>query len=51
MLTEKEKRQILLAEFLQREAEDRFWMKQSKKATARTAQIMREEEVNEDENP
>lgn len=49
MITEREKRQILLAEFLQRKAEDDFYAKQSKKVTRRTAQTMREEEVNEDE--
>ena len=50
MFTEKEKRQILLAEYLQRKAEEDFWKKQSKKVTMRTAQIMREEEVNENED-
>lgn len=42
MLTEKEKRQVLLAEYLQRKAEDEHNAKMSRMATRRTQMLRRE---------
>lgn len=44
MISEAEKREILLKEYLQRKAEEEFWLKQSKKAIRRTASIREEDE-------
>lgn len=41
-MTEAEKRAVLLAEWKQRQAEDEFWMRQSRKATKRTMNAMKE---------
>lgn len=41
-MTEREKRQVLLAEWMQKKAEDDFYSKQCKKAT-RNTQILRRE--------
>ena len=43
MITEQEKRQILLAEWLQKKAEDDFWAGQRKKAIKKTIKNMEEE--------